>query len=140
MSSFLHIIRAIFAVFLDGLALVKLCFRPTSAVAAENLFLRTLARLSRLFFVLSSAACNGPRAPAPPSFDLIIAHGRVVDGTGASWFRADVGIVGDRIVRVGDLETAPAKQRVDATNLVVAPGFIDMLGQSEFNILVASHH
>jgi N-acyl-D-amino-acid deacylase len=92
--------------------------------------------VAAVVFVLSSAACNGPRAAAPPSFDLIIAHGRVVDGTGAPWFRADVGIVGDRIVRVGDLETAPAKQRIDATNLVVAPGFIDMLGQSEFNILV----
>ncbi len=69
-------------------------------------------------------------------FDVIIAGGRVVDGTGASWFRADVGISGDRITAVGDLRQAEARKRIDASNLVVAPGFIDLLGQSEFNLLV----
>jgi N-acyl-D-amino-acid deacylase len=69
-------------------------------------------------------------------FDVIIAGGRVVDGTGASWFRADVGIAGDRIAAVGDLRQAKAGKRIDASNLVVAPGFIDLLGQSEFNLLV----
>jgi len=59
-----------------------------------------------------------------------------VDGTGASWFRADVGIKGDRIAAVGDLRQAQAGRRIDASNLVVAPGFIDLLGQSEFNVLV----
>jgi dihydroorotase/N-acyl-D-amino-acid deacylase len=77
-------------------------------------------------------AAQSSRAP----FDVIIANGRVVDGTGAPWFRADVGIVGDRITRIGDLHAATAARRIDATNLVVAPGFIDMLGQSEFNVLV----
>jgi N-acyl-D-amino-acid deacylase len=72
----------------------------------------------------------------PQSLDVIIAGGRVVDGTGAPWFAADVGIAGDRIVSIGDLQGTQAKQRIDASNLVVAPGFIDMLGQSEFNILV----
>src|SRR5580704_4721255 len=70
------------------------------------------------------------------SFDLVIAGGRVVDGTGAPWFRADVGIVGDRIERIGDLRAVQARRRIDAANLVVSPGFIDMLGQSEFNLLV----
>jgi N-acyl-D-amino-acid deacylase len=76
---------------------------------------------------------------APPSsarFDLIFTGGRVVDGTGAPWFRADVGISGDRIAAVGDLSHAAAKRRIDASRLVVAPGFIDMLGQSEYNVLV----
>ncbi|MCX6539881.1 MAG: D-aminoacylase [Acidobacteria bacterium] len=72
----------------------------------------------------------------PPGYDVIIAGGRVVDGTGAPWFMADVAINGDRIAAVGDLRDRSAKTRVDATGLVVAPGFIDMLGQSEFNILV----
>ena len=78
------------------------------------------------------------RAPAPDTqpFDLILANGRVVDGTGAPWFRADVGIRGDKIAAVGDLKDAKAKRRIDASTLVVAPGFIDMLGQSEFNVLV----
>lgn len=71
-----------------------------------------------------------------PRFDVVIANGRIVDGTGAPWFRGDVGIVGDRITAMGALGDATAGVRVDATNLVVAPGFIDLLGQSEFNVLV----
>ncbi len=70
------------------------------------------------------------------SYDIVISGGRVVDGTGDPWFRADVGIAGDRIAAIGDLSAATAKTRIDAANLVVAPGFIDMLGQSEFNVLV----
>jgi N-acyl-D-amino-acid deacylase len=71
-----------------------------------------------------------------PSFDVIIANGRIVDGTGAPWFKGDVGIVGDRIMAIGALNGATAATRVDAANLVVSPGFIDLLGQSEFNVLV----
>ena len=74
--------------------------------------------------------------PAPTSFDVIFAGGRVVDGTGAPWFRADIGILGDRIGAIGELSRAAAKRRIDANRLVVAPGFIDMLGQSEYNVLV----
>jgi N-acyl-D-amino-acid deacylase len=82
------------------------------------------------FFALSIAI------PKPPAFDVVFTGGRVVDGTGAPWFRADVGIRGDRIAAIGELSRAPAKRRVDASRLVVAPGFIDMLGQSEYNVLV----
>jgi len=74
-------------------------------------------------------------APAAPC-DLLFVGGRVVDGTGAPWFRADVCVVGDRIAAVGDLARVPAARRVDASGLVVSPGFIDMLGQSEYNVLV----
>jgi dihydroorotase/N-acyl-D-amino-acid deacylase len=78
-----------------------------------------------------------PRAQQPPArFDILITNGRIVDGTGAPWFRGDVGIRGDRIAAIGRLAGAEAVVRVDATNLVVAPGFIDLLGQSEFNVLV----
>ncbi len=84
-------------------------------------------------------ACQSS-APAPPAagdtFDVLITNGRVVDGTGAPWYRADLGITGDRITAIGRLDGRDAKTRIDAANLVVAPGFIDMLGQSEFNILV----
>ncbi len=103
----------------------------------------TMCRLQTLVLVLLfGAACSGsPRAdgaaaPAAPAFDLIIVNGRVVDGTGAPWFRADVGIKGDRIEAIGDLSSAQATTRIDASGLVVAPGFIDLLGQSEFNVLV----
>jgi len=74
--------------------------------------------------------------PPTPPFDLVIAGGRVVDGTGAPWFRADVGIRGDRIAAIGDLSAAPAKRRIDARGQMVAPGFVDMLGQSEHSLLV----
>jgi N-acyl-D-amino-acid deacylase len=72
-------------------------------------------------------------------FDLIIEHGRVIDGTGAPWYAADVGIRAGRIAAIGRLEGQPAKRRVDAAGRVVAPGFIDMLGQSEFTLLVDPH-
>jgi len=73
-----------------------------------------------------------------PQFDVLIRNGRIVDGSGGPWFRGDVGIVGDRITALGTIGDATAATAIDATNLVVAPGFIDLLGQSEFNILVDS--
>src|ERR1043166_9439760 len=75
-------------------------------------------------------------ASASPDFDVVIEHGRVVDGTGAPWFRADVGVKGDRIAAVGDLSQRTAKRRIDAGDKMVAAGFIDMLGQSELYVLV----
>ncbi len=81
-----------------------------------------------------------PAAPVPPArqatFDVLITGGRVVDGTGAPWYRADVGIVGDRITAIGRLGDHTGTTKIDASNMVVAPGFIDMLGQSEFSVLV----
>jgi dihydroorotase/N-acyl-D-amino-acid deacylase len=70
------------------------------------------------------------------TYDLLISNGRIVDGSGAPWWRGDIAVTGDRIVGMGDLRAATARTRIDATGLVVAPGFIDMLGQSEFNVLV----
>jgi len=69
-------------------------------------------------------------------YDLIIRNGRVVDGAGRPAFRADLAIKGDRIVRLGNLQGARAKRTIDAAGQVVAPGFIDMLGQSETYLLV----
>src|SRR3954469_1920263 len=86
--------------------------------------------------VLTASWLVARPAAQRPRFDVIIANGRIVDGTGGPWFRGDVGIVGDRITAIGALGDATAATRVDASNLTVAPGFIDMLGQSEFNVLV----
>ena len=70
-------------------------------------------------------------------YDVLIRNGSVVDGSGNPWTYADVGIIGDRIAFVGRAGTGVnAKRTIDASGLVVAPGFIDMLGQSEFNLLV----
>ncbi len=73
---------------------------------------------------------------APPEYDIIIRNGRVVDGTGRSAFSADVAIKGDRVASIGNLGGAQAKQTINARGQVVAPGFIDMLGQSEQFLLI----
>jgi N-acyl-D-amino-acid deacylase len=67
--------------------------------------------------------------------DVVVAGGTVVDGTGAPGFGADVGIAGDRIAAVGDLRDARAALRVDASGLVVAPGFVDAHVHSEVDLL-----
>jgi N-acyl-D-amino-acid deacylase len=71
-----------------------------------------------------------------PHYDVIITHARIVDGTGAPWFAGDIGITGDRIAAIGDLHDATATTTTNAAGLVASPGFIDVQGQSEFNILV----
>jgi N-acyl-D-aspartate/D-glutamate deacylase len=96
---------------------------------------RSLAGIS---LTLALAACTSQGyaptvAPQPTGYDLVIGNGKIVDGTGNPWFYGDVGVVGDRIVRVtraGLLRDAPAKRRIDATGLVVAPGVIDIQAQS----------
>ncbi len=88
------------------------------------------------------AACtSAPRAATAPrdgGFDVVIANGKIVDGTGNAWYYGDVGIVGDRITRIaraGALSAASAKQRIDARGLVVAPGVIDIQAQSYVQLL-----
>ena len=71
-----------------------------------------------------------------PGFDLVITHGHIIDGTGSPWYSGDVGIRDGRIAAIGNLADAPRKRTIDAGGKVVAPGFIDMLGQSELTILV----
>ncbi len=95
---------------------------------------KTLLFLAALVVVLGEVFALGSQTP--PSFDVIVEGGRIVDGTGAPWFIGDVGITDGRITALGQLDGARAGQRIDARGLVVAPGFIDMLGQSEFSILV----
>ena len=69
-------------------------------------------------------------------YDIIIVNGRIVDGTGRPAFLADVGINGDRITYIGKLRGVTGKRVIDARGQIVAPGFIDMLGQSEQYLLI----
>ena len=69
-------------------------------------------------------------------YDAIIRNGRIIDGSGNPWVSGDLAIRGDRIAAIGNLGNAQAKRIIDATGLVVAPGFIDMLGQSEMALLI----
>ncbi|MFL6301498.1 MAG: amidohydrolase family protein [Terriglobales bacterium] len=92
-----------------------------------------MRKLIALIFLLASSAL----AQTAPQFDVLVRNGRVFDGSGNPWFRADIGIVGDRITFIGPAdEKATAKQVIDAKDLIVAPGFIDMLGQSETTLFV----
>ena len=82
----------------------------------------------------ASSAGNGSPSPAgDTTYDVIIVNGRVVDGSGNAWFYGDIALEGDRIVRIvrrGQLGSAHALKRIDAAGMVVAPGFIDIQGQS----------
>jgi N-acyl-D-amino-acid deacylase len=89
--------------------------------------------LATVVFVSSQPSSS---KAAPPTYDLIIRNGRVVDGSGRPGFNADVAITGDRIARIGNLRGASAKHIIDAHGQVIAPGFIDMLGQSEQYVLI----
>jgi dihydroorotase/N-acyl-D-amino-acid deacylase len=85
------------------------------------------------------AACSPARAGAATPFDVVIENGHIIDGTGSPWYAADIGIREGRIAAIGHLAGEAATRRLDARGKVVAPGFIDMLGQSELTILVNPH-
>src|ERR1700752_2568054 len=93
------------------------------------------SKLILLFVVLAITVLDAP-AQAQPAFDLVITDGHIIDGTGSPWYSGDVGIRDGKIAAIGNLSAAPRKRTIDAAGKVVAPGFIDMLGQSEMTILV----
>jgi N-acyl-D-amino-acid deacylase len=82
--------------------------------------------------LLAVPVLNAGEAP----YDLVIRNGHIIDGTGSPWYAGDVGIRDGRIVAIGHLGGVQALRTLDAAGKVVAPGFIDMLGQSELTILV----
>jgi N-acyl-D-amino-acid deacylase len=73
---------------------------------------------------------------AQTAFDLVITNGHIIDGTGSPWYSGDLGIRDGKVAAIGNLSGAPRQRTIDAAGKVVAPGFIDMLGQSELTILV----
>jgi N-acyl-D-amino-acid deacylase len=89
-------------------------------------------RLTLAFLLILSAFALAADSP----FDLVITNGHIVDGTGSPWYSGDIGIRDGRIAAIGNLSAAARKRTVDAKGKVVAPGFVDMLGQSETTILV----
>jgi N-acyl-D-amino-acid deacylase len=92
--------------------------------------LKTRLALLMLLVLMGTHACA-------QQYDVLIRNGRVVDGSGNPWTYADIGVIGDRIAFVGHASAGvTARRTIDAGGLIVAPGFIDMLGQSEFNLLV----
>jgi N-acyl-D-aspartate/D-glutamate deacylase len=97
-----------------------------------------LAGLGSIVLLTATGFIRGP-ASAAAEYDLVIRNGHIIDGTGSPWYAGDIGIRGGRIAAIGDLSGAPSKQVIDAAGRVVAPGFIDMLGQSELAILADPH-
>ena len=90
--------------------------------------------LLTIFLILSISTAVTFAADTP--FDVVIINGHIIDGTGSPWYSGDVGIRDGRIAAIGNLSVAARKLTIDAKGKVVAPGFIDMLGQSEVTILV----
>jgi N-acyl-D-amino-acid deacylase len=116
-----------------GSAVVEIIKRKINLMIISRKLSVSVARV----FLLSVLLGSGARGHAQqPMYDYLIAGARIVDGTGAPWFVGDIGITADRIVAIGDLHGAIAKTRIDAVGLVASPGFIDVQGQSEFNVLV----
>lgn len=100
--------------------------------------------MSTRFVFASVVMCVGLLALAPCTaaevrYDTIIRNGHIIDGTGSPWYAGDLAIRNGRIAAIGRLADARAARVIDAHGLVVAPGFIDMLGQSETSILVDPH-
>src|SRR6202166_437465 len=105
----------------------------TSPNATARLILAfLLLLLTTCVFAADFSANSSHEAP----FDFVIINGHIIDGTGSPWYSGDVGIRDGRIAAIGILSAAPRKRTIDAKGKVVAPGFIDMLGQSETTILV----
>jgi N-acyl-D-amino-acid deacylase len=98
------------------------------------------SKLKKEFVVLGIVLLtfvHAARAQAPtPAFDLVITNGHIIDGTGSPWYSGDVGIRSGKIAAIGNLSDAQRTRTIDVHGMVVAPGFIDMLGQSELTILV----
>jgi N-acyl-D-amino-acid deacylase len=99
-------------------------------------------RAIRLLFTIATlflSACATMTRPPAPDFDLKITNGRIVDGTGAPWYRDDIGIKGDAIAAIGGLASRTAATTIDAHDQIVSPGFIDLLGQSQNSVLIDPH-
>ncbi len=96
---------------------------------------RLAVRGSWFAVLLTLVSC----ATTQPKLDLKVINGRILDGTGAPWYRGDIGVRGDTIISIGDLSKVPAATTLDAHEQIVAPGFIDLLGQSQNAVLTDPH-
>ncbi len=95
----------------------------------------------RVFLALAPMAYalpGGAQADEAP-FDVVIVNGHIIDGTGSPWYSGDIAIRGGRIAAIGELSDAPRRRTIDAAGKIVAPGFIDMLGQSDYSMLLDPH-
>ena len=122
-----------------GLGITAFAWDDEEPKNLTEVSMRILFRFSAMLVLCGSACLNASSqvAASPPEmFDTVIINGHIIDGTGSPWYSGQIGIRAGHIAAIGNLESAPRKQTIDAHGKVVAPGFIDMLGQSELTILV----
>src|SRR5262245_44994491 len=93
--------------------------------SGEHLMIHKVFLVS-LVFVFSFISLGDVRKTPVAEFDLLIAHGRIIDGSGNPWFAGDIGIKDGRIAEIGRIESSRAAKIIEAKGLVVAPGFIDV--------------
>src|SRR5690348_16376657 len=102
--------------------------------AVQKIAGEALGEIASAGYDASLASASAPEATT--QYDVLIRNGRIINGSGNPWVSGDIAVRGDRIVAIGKLEGAQAKRVIDASGLVVSPGFIDMLGQSELALLI----
>jgi dihydroorotase/N-acyl-D-amino-acid deacylase len=98
-----------------------------------------IKRIELLWFWAVLLVLAPPAARAGEAFDIVIRNGRIIDGTGSPWYWGDVAIREGRIAAIGKIDITNARRVIEAKAMVVAPGFMDMLGQSDLTILVDPH-
>jgi len=116
-----------------AIIITPLLFRyPVEVNSMRLVFTLFCVSLVVLHFAVMTSSTDAVAA----SYDIIIRNARVIDGSGGPASDAEVAIQGDRIARIGNLQSAKGKREIDARGQIVAPGFIDMLGQSEQFVLI----
>ena len=109
---------------------------PMDSEQVQKIVGGALGEIASAAYLAHDDAVQETSKAAQTDYDVLIRNGHIVDGSGNPWFAADVAIKGDRIAAIGRLENAHAARTIDATGLIVSPGFIDMLGQSELQLLI----
>lgn len=98
--------------------------------------MKTLTATVALTIISMLFVTTTEQSNIPPEYDLAILNGLIIDGSGKPRYKGDLAIKGDRISRIGNLQNATATRVIDGSGMVVAPGFIDMLGQSETYLVI----
>jgi len=119
-----------FAIYVNNVAI------PPNAEAAQSLVGDALGEIASAAY--DSHFNSEDTASNENTFDVLIKNGHIVNGSGNPWVSGDIAIKGERIVAVGHFPNATAGRTIDASGMAVSPGFIDMLGQSEWSLLIDS--
>src|ERR1043166_6911943 len=88
-----------------------------------------------LFLTLAILPAWAAEKPGATSYDIVITHGKIIDGSGTPWFHADLAIKNGKIVKIGRVDAKNAKRVIDAKGMAVAPGFIDMHTHTDLTAL-----